>query len=408
MGASYRACYCRSMPDLVNEKQTGSKHVDALFTSALFLRASDIHIDPTPDFVLVRFRIDGDMVKQENIDKQFHSEIIGRIKALAKLPTDEHRRPLDGRFKVVVHSNPIDIRVSITPSYHGESVVMRLLQEIFETTSLEKIGISGTDQKHIEKALKKSSGMILTTGPTGSGKTTTLYTIVKQLRENPVSIITIEDPIEYSLSGVRQVQVNNNANLSFAQGLRSIVRQDPDIVMVGEIRDTETAKIAVNTALTGHLLLSTLHTIDATSAIARLIDMEIEPYLIASTLELVIAQRLVRTLCTHCKISEKIKGREKDFFNARHASAPSYLFRASTGCDKCNKGYFGRLGIYELLCIDDEIRNLISTHQSIQVIKTYAITQGMRTLSSSLLQSVAKGYTSLAEFLHYTNEKIID
>ena len=277
--------------------------VDYLVEKAQISRASDIHIDPSQDTVRIRLRIDGVLQNVFDFPKNIHGEVISRIKVLARLRTDEHQATQDGRFRHQFSNAQdfVDIRVSIAPTYHGENCVMRLLSDKAENFDLESLGFSESDQKKITDALKKPYGMILATGPTGSGKTTTLYTIIKMLNSPEVSIITIEDPIEYAVNDIEQIQVNPRTSLTFANGLRSILRQDPNIIMVGEIRDAETANIAVNTALTGHLLLSTLHTNDSATTLPRLLDMGIETYLVASTVSIAIGQRLVRKICDHCK-----------------------------------------------------------------------------------------------------------
>src|SRR3989344_987032 len=262
--------------------------IDDLVEEAQRLRASDIHIDPQADSVRVRYRIDGVMADHHTLPKSIHSEVITRIKILSGLRTDEHQSALDGRFRLTIDDTPIDIRVSIAPAYYGENAVLRLLSDKAQDFTLTTLGFSEENQKKILSAIQRPYGMILATGPTGSGKTTTLYTLLKKLSTPEVSIITIEDPIEYSIGGINQIQANTRTGLTFAQGLRSILRQDPNIIMVGEIRDAETAGIAVNTALTGHLLLSTLHTSDASTTLPRLLDMGIDPYLVASTVNVAV------------------------------------------------------------------------------------------------------------------------
>jgi type IV pilus assembly protein PilB len=281
--------------------------VDGLIAEAHKLRASDIHIDPQEAGLAVRMRIDGVLQEIGILPKDIQQEVITRIKVLSSLRTDEHQHPQDGRFRLILaKTGPVDVRVSVASTYYGENAVLRLLADHTADkggSTLETLGFAQEDRVKIEEATRKPHGMILVTGPTGSGKTTTLYTILKQLNSQEISIITIEDPIEYSIVGINQMQANSHSGLSFANGLRSIIRQDPDIIMVGEIRDTETAKLAVNTALTGHLMLSTLHTNDAATTLPRLLDLGIEPYLIAATVNLIIGQRLIRTICENCKTS---------------------------------------------------------------------------------------------------------
>ncbi len=275
--------------------------VNCLLEEAHRSRASDIHIDPTHVGLKVRFRIDGVLRDACTLPPGVHDEVISRIKILSGLRTDEHQAAQDGRFRTNVNGANVDIRVSVVPTYYGENAIMRLLPEAVDEHSLESLGFTPGNREKILAAIKKSHGMILVTGPTGSGKTTTLYTVVKMLNSPDVSILTIEDPVEYAVSGVNQIPVNARTGLTFATGLRSMLRQDPNIIMVGEIRDAETASIAVNTALTGHLLLSTLHTNDAATTLPRLLDMKVEPYLIASTVNIAVAQRLVRRVCQACK-----------------------------------------------------------------------------------------------------------
>jgi type II secretory ATPase GspE/PulE/Tfp pilus assembly ATPase PilB-like protein len=341
-------------------------HIEKIINNAYKEHASDIHIDLEENVVVIKFRIDGILYIKEKIPKQYHNDIVGRIKILAHLRTDEHMLPQDGRFRI----DKVDIRVSIVPAYYGESIVMRLLADAHSVSSLSELGFSEKDQKQIIKMLSRSSGMIIVTGPTGSGKTTTLYTLLKILNDTKRSIITIEDPIEYALPGIRQIQTNHQKGLTFATGLRSIVRQDPDVIMVGEIRDAETAYIAIHTALTGHLLLSTLHTNDAASAIPRLIDMGVDPYLISSTIGIVIGQRLVRKACPLCTF----------------------------GCDACNnESYKGRVGIFEVLQAEDTLREAIMQKAPARILKSIAEEHGMHTMEQDGLDKVEKGITRIEE-----------
>jgi type II secretory ATPase GspE/PulE/Tfp pilus assembly ATPase PilB-like protein len=343
-----------------------------IIEEALSLKASDIHIDPSAATLTVRMRVDGLLVEKYTFLKDIHQELVSRIKILSELRIDEHQTPQDGRFRIVPISGiAVDIRVSILPGFNGEVVVMRLLQNFHKNVSLEGLGMTTEDTIKIQKALAHGQGMVLVTGPTGSGKTTTLYTLLKMLNQNDTSIVTIEDPIEYEIPGVRHIQTNPRVGLTFSNGLRSIVRQDPDIIMVGEIRDTETASIAIHTALTGHLLLSTLHTINAATALPRLMDMHIDPYLIASTVQIVIAQRLVRIFCTHCR------GKK---------------------CSHCfETGFKGRTGIYEILEVSDSIRTLIMQRAPAQIIEAKAREENMTTLRENGDQKVINNSTSLRE-----------
>ena len=347
--------------------------VDEIICEAYKGNASDIHIDAFENCVNISLRVDGILSKYREAPRSAHQEIISRLKILSQLRTDEHSLPQDGRFKIDIEKHiPLDIRISIVTAYYGESAVLRLLKDTSSTPRLNDLGMCKDDEQEVMKMLGKASGMIIATGPTGSGKTTTLYTLIKTLSSGNRSIITIEDPIEYSIPGVRQIQVNAQKGLTFAAGLRAIVRQDPDIVMVGEIRDTETAYIAVHTALTGHLLLSTMHTIDAATAIPRLMDMKVDPYLIASTVGIVIGQRLVRKRCV-C---------------------------AGTGCAKCDqKGFAGRTGLYEVLSMNNELQNAVAERPSANKIRSIATKCGMRTMESDGIEKVECGITSIEEVL---------
>jgi type II secretory ATPase GspE/PulE/Tfp pilus assembly ATPase PilB-like protein len=383
--------------------------VDYLIEKASDLRASDIHIDPSNTKVRVRLRVDGVLQDAYEFPKNIHPEIISRIKVLARLRTDEHQSTQDGRFRHIFPGteNFVDIRVSIAPTYHGENAVLRLLSDKAEAFTLPSLGFSESDEKKIVHALKKSSGMIVVTGPTGSGKTTTLYTLIKMLNSKEVSIITIEDPIEYAVDDVEQIQVNPRTGLTFANGLRSILRQDPNIIMVGEIRDAETANIAVNTALTGHLLLSTLHTNDVATTIPRLLDMGIESYLVASTVSVAIGQRLVRKICEHCKekvnitpaIMESLVGMslEKTFDKEKMSKGK--------GCKKCNgSGYSGRISINEVLVADNDIRDAILRKASSAELKNIAVRNGMTTMIEDGFKKVEAGLTTIEEVLRVIHE----
>jgi type IV pilus assembly protein PilB len=377
--------------------------VDLLIKHAHKLRASDIHIDPSPDSVRIRLRIDGVLQDIFSLPKDIHSEIISRIKILTGLRTDEHQAAQDGRFRSLGDKDGIiDIRVSIVPTYYGENAVLRLLTDQSENFTLENIGFSKENLKKILDALRKPYGMILATGPTGSGKTTTLYTMIKRLNTKEVSIITIEDPIEYAVEGIEQVQINPRTGLTFATGLRSFLRQDPNIIMVGEIRDVETAGLAVNTSLTGHLLLSTLHTNDAATTLPRLLDMKVEPYLVASTVNIAIGQRLVRKICMACKTTRKITKSEQNSLAEILPSEIKYqeTFYHGKGCDKCNgTGYSGRLGIHEVLVVDSDIRNAILAKSSASDIKKIAIKNGMPTMVEDGFLKAKAGLTTIDEAL---------
>ena len=384
--------------------------IDLFVEYAYSVRASDIHLEPEAEAVRLRFRIDGllkDVFEKVRIDKVLHQELISRIKVLAGLRTDEHFAPQDGRFKASIKDlGDIDVRVSIIPTYYGENAVMRLLAQT-QTFSLEDLGFFSVDLERVHKAMKRSYGMILANGPTGSGKTTTLYTILKTLNRPDTSIITIEDPIEYSLPGTTQIQVNTQAGLTLANGLRSILRQDPNVVMVGEIRDEETAAIAVNAALTGHLVLSTLHTNDAATTFPRLIDMGIPPFLVSSTVNVAMGQRLVRLICESCK-------EERVLSDAEIKSIAEILpdldqntkkFYIGKGCDVCNStGYKGRIGVREVLEVNEEIQKLIMARASGQEIKAAAVKNGMTTMVKDGLLKAMQGITTIEEVLRIIQE----
>lgn len=382
--------------------------VDDLVEYSFFARASDIHVDPYDDKVMARMRIDGVLHDIFLLPKKIQLPLITRIKVLAGMRTDEHQMAQDGRFKSKVKDiGYIDIRVSIAPTYYGENCVMRILAEQTASLSLDTLGFTEGDKKKIFRAMKKPYGMILATGPTGSGKTTTLYTILKTLNIPDVSIITIEDPIEYSIKGIDQVQVNERTGLTFAHGLRFILRQDPDIIMVGEIRDNETANIAINAAMTGHLLLSTLHANDAATALPRLMDMKVEPFLIGSTINIIIGQRLVRKLCSVCVAPRELSEAEteylKDFFPADKLKGKK--FYGSPGCEKCDgTGYLGRIGIHEVLEITDEMRELVMRQANASEVKAAAIKAGMTSMMDDGFQKAADGITTLEEVLRVFHE----
>lgn len=352
--------------------------VDMMVMQAVREKASDIHIEPEEETLSIRFRIDGILHGQDAPPKHFQSAIISRIKILADLDIAERRKPQDGRFHMKMENRQIDIRVSCIPTIYGENVVMRLLDTSSAILSFEELGLSSATLEKYKKLLKYSHGIILVTGPTGSGKTTTLYASLKTINTPEKNIITIEDPVEYRLSGIRQVQINPKVDLTFANGLRSIVRQDPDIIMVGEVRDLETAEIAIRAALTGHLVFATLHTNDAPGAITRLIDMGVEPFLVASSIIGIIAQRLVRILCEECK---------------------------GKGCKACfDTGYRGRMGIYELMVINEEIRQLTTKKSSVDEIRKVALNTGMKTMREDGLEKVKNGITSQEEVFRVTQE----
>ncbi len=389
-----------------------AKIVDLLINFAYQDKVSDIHIEPEEKNSLVRFRIDGILHDVLFLSKFLHDRIATRIKVMAKLRTDEHLAPQDGKIRVKVDEEDLDIRISILPVSQGEKIVMRLLSSRLGKLSLLDLGMSEVDLKKVSNAYSRSYGMILSTGPTGSGKTSSIYSILKILNTREKNITTIEDPVEYQIRGVNQIQVNTKTNLTFASGLRSILRQDPNIVFVGEIRDSETAGIAVNAALTGHLVLSTLHTNDAATTMPRLIDMKVEPFLVASTVNVVIAQRLIRKICENCRISyivtedELKKNLPEDIIKKHYLTIGEKkeirLYKGQ-GCKICHfTGYSGRVGLFEVMEITEKLRSLIIQKSSADDIKRQAIADGMHTMLDDGLQKVARGMTTVEEVLRIT------
>lgn len=385
------------------------KFVDALVEGAQEMRASDIHVEPRSEKVQIRFRVDGVLKDIFCLPKNIYEGVVSRVKILAGLRTDEHQAAQDGRFRnTMANEATIDVRVSVAPAYYGENIVLRLLSDKAEDYTLASLGFSEENAKKIMRAVRRPYGIILATGPTGSGKTTTLYTMLKDLNTKDVAIVTIEDPIEYAIDGIEQIQVNPARGLNFANGLRSILRQDPNIIMVGEIRDAETAAIAVNTALTGHLILSTLHTNDAATTMPRLLDMKIESYLIASTINIAIAQRLVRKICEYCKTAKNITPSEIQSLSAiisPKVLAKHKFFYQGSGCEHCgNTGYMGRIGIHEVLVPDAEIREAVLRKAQSGEIRKLAIDRGMMTMAADGFEKVKAGITSIEEILRMLYE----
>jgi general secretion pathway protein E len=378
--------------------------LNALLLQAVKERASDIHIEPYEKELDVRLRVDGVLHKVLSPPKIIQDALISRVKIMSHLDIAEKRLPQDGRIRLLLGGRDIDIRVSVVPTSHGERAVMRLLDRKQGLLGLWEVGFNRDDELKLEEYLKRPDGIILVTGPTGSGKTTTLYAALNRIHAEEKNIITVEDPVEYQLKGIGQIHVNPRIGLTFASGLRSILRQDPDVIMVGEIRDLETAEIAMQASLTGHLVLSTLHTNDAPSALVRLVDMGIEPFLVASSLTVVLAQRLARKICSHCKESYKPSDVELSYF-----SQPPELLHRGMGCEHCkNKGYMGRTGIFELLVIDNEVRPMITDKIDSQSIKQSAISRGMKTLRVDGLEKAVQGITTLEEVLRVTQKDYAD
>ncbi len=385
------------------------KMVDLFFEYAYTSKASDIHIEPRNKSFLVRFRIDGVLHDILELPKNLYDQVVSRIKVLAKLRTDEHLSAQDGKLRIKIEQEDVDVRVSIVPIVAGEKIVMRLLSSHSRQLFLTDLGMSEADLEKVKAGFKKPYGMILATGPTGSGKTSSIYAILTILNTREKNIASIEDPVEYDIEAVNQIQVNEKTNLTFADGLRSILRQDPDIIFVGEIRDKETAGIAVNSATTGHLVLSTLHTNDAATTLPRLIDMEVEPFLIASTVNTIVAQRLVRKICERCRISENIslldlsKTLSPVLIKKYFGNKQNFRLYRGKGCKVCHEtGYTGRIGIFEVLEVSPKIRELIVSKADADAIQAQAIEEGMTTMLESGLQKVAVGITTLEEILRVT------
>ena len=380
------------------------KLVNHILSQSIKARASDIHIEPYQDSFKVRYRVDGILYDLLSPPKWIQPALTSRIKVMSKLNIAEKRLPQDGRFEVRIGSQMIDVRVSTLPTSFGERVVMRLLNKSSSIFQLNEIGLSTAQLKQIKDLVSSPNGIILVTGPTGSGKTTTLYSVLSSINTPDINIITIEDPVEYQLKGISQIQVNPKIELTFARGLRSIVRQDPDVILIGEIRDRETAEIAVQSALTGHLVFSTLHTNDSASAITRLVDIGVEPFLISSSLLAVIAQRLVRVLCEHCKEPYK-PDMELQTLGVRPDRLGKYTFYRAKGCDKCfHTGYRGRIGIYEIMIMGHKLKTLIQRTFDSYQIKQEALKLGMVTLRRDGIEKVLRGITTIEEVIRVTQK----
>jgi general secretion pathway protein E len=382
------------------------KFVNQVMAEALELRATDVHVEPFEHQLRVRYRIDG-VLQEANIPPQvqrYHAAIVSRIKILSHLDIAEKRLPQDGRIRLKVSGREIDLRVSVIPMIHGEAVVLRILDRGDAMLGLEHLGMGSRESRAWQQVLELPHGIILVTGPTGSGKTTTLYAALSKINNADLKIITIEDPVEYQLRGINQIQVNLKSGLTFASGLRSILRHDPDVVLIGEIRDVETAEIAIQASLTGHLVFSTLHTNDAPGAATRLVDMGVEPYLVSSCLELVAAQRLVRLICRDCK--EELPAEEIKKLKAQYGDdAPDTMFRGR-GCRACmGTGYRGRQGVFEMMPITDEIRALVQSRASSRDIRKVAVQQGMNSLREDGWRLVGIGRTTAEEVLRMTKDE---
>src|SRR5688500_1160424 len=394
--------------DVASAAQDASiiKFVNQVLTEAIDLRATDVHIEPFEDQLRVRYRIDG-VLQEASIPasvRRFQAAIVSRLKILSHLDIAEKRLPQDGRIKLKIAGREIDVRVSIIPMIHGEAVVLRILHRSDALLGTEHIGMADRDRRAFDKILDMPHGIVLVTGPTGSGKTTTLYAALSKINDTERKIITIEDPVEYQLRGVNQIQVSHKTGLTFGMGLRAILRHDPDVVLVGEIRDRETAEIAVQASLTGHLVFSTLHTNDAPGAATRLIDMGIEPYLVSSSVEAVIAQRLVRLICKHCK-TEMPEAEARPIRAEFGDLVPRVLYRGA-GCRQCQgSGYRGRTGIFEMMLMSDEVRALILDRSPSHTIRKAAVKHGMKSLREDGWRLVLEGVTTVDEVMRNTKDE---
>ena len=379
--------------------------VNSLVEQAVRQRASDIHIEAGPDRIRVRYRVDGALYTTAKYNPQLLPAIIARIKIISNMDIAEKRKPQDGRFSITVDRREYDVRVSTLPTVYGEKCVMRLNQKKALHRSKQTLGLSPDDMVKFDRIMDHPNGIVLVTGPTGSGKSTTLYTALSELNSDTVNIITVEDPVESNIEGINQVQVNVKSELTFANALRSILRQDPDIIMIGEIRDSETASIAVQASITGHLVVSTLHTNDSASSVTRLLDMGVESYLIADSVVGIIAQRLVRRLCPNCKKEREIQPYEADYLNLSPKERLHQKLYESVGCQRCNgTGYYGRIGVYEIMEITPTLRNLIARSAHTNELRDAAIEEGMLTLKQSVRRLVLDGTTTISEMHSISTE----
>lgn len=383
---------------IVDEDSPVVRLVNQLFTAAVSVKASDIHIDPQERQVAIRYRVDGQLRTERFLPKHMQGQLLARIKILANLDITEHRVPQDGRIKMSINFRPVDLRVSTLPTIFGEKIVLRILDLSSALNDLEKLGFGKLNLQRFIKEIEKPNGMVLISGPTGSGKSSTLYAALQRLNHEEVNIITVEDPVEYQLEGINQIQVNAQVGLTFSTGLRSILRQDPDIVMVGEIRDRETVEMAIRASLTGHLVLSTIHTNDSIATITRLMDMGVEPFLITSSLNAIVAQRLLRRVCRDCRRAVEVTDREKEIF-AKRGKTIKYVQRGG-GCPSCNMtGYRGRIAIHEVLIVDDEMKTLINNGGTLLQLREIAERNHTVFLIDDGLEKVQEGITTTEEVL---------
>jgi len=390
--------------DVQDESSPVVQLVNSILQSAIGQHASDIHIDPKQNNILVRIRVDGKLQNERTLPKDIQSVLLARIKIMAELDVTERRLPQDGRIRLLVDIRQIDLRISTLPTIFGEKVVIRILDMTHSVTHINQLGFSKNNLFKYKKMIQSPHGLVLITGPTGSGKSSTLYASLNQLNDEDVNIISIKDPVEYQLNGINQVQINSSIGMTFASGLRSVLRQDPNIIMVGEIRDRETAEIAVRASLTGHLVLSTLHTNDSIGTVMRLIDMGVEPFLVASSLVGVVSQRLVRKICLDCKTPVEVTKREEEIF-AAHGMKPSQLYQGK-GCASCSMtGYRGRISIQELLSIDDSIRRAVLNQEPVNNLYDAARKNGTIFLLEDGLQKVLAGITTTEEVLNVAGLK---
>ena len=399
----------RDLLDLANEAPV-IKLVNVIISQAVRERASDIHIEPYERDLKVRYRIDGVLYEMHRPPRQLHASIVSRLKVMADLDIAERRLPQDGRIKITLRGVEIDIRISIVPTTFGERVVMRILDRTNFLFSLEQLGMAEDSLRDVQRLTSLSHGIVLVTGPTGSGKTTTLYAALSEVNSAELNIITVEDPVEYQMEGIGQIQVYPKIGLTFANGLRSILRQDPDVILVGEIRDAETAEMSIQASLTGHLVFSTLHTNDAAGAITRLVNMGIEPFLVSSSVVAIMAQRLVRTLCQECREAYEPPADELEEVGLTRADLQDGMAYRANGCPKCvERGYTGRTGIFELMLMDATLQHLVLQHSDANEIRRAALAQGrMRSLRHDGARKVAAGITSIEEVLRVTREVILE